>query len=118
MPDRLGGLERRATTSQATDAWGDEFAIVARCGVEVPGPSEDVCIAVETGGYAADWVISETEDSRIATTYGRNPAVEVTIPKIRADEAVADVLAELTPPVALADPTGRACVGLADAARD
>lgn len=113
-PDPLGGLPLRETTSQATAAWGEEFVIVARCGVPVPGPTTDPCVSVEAGGYAADWVVADEGDHWRATTYGRDPAVEAVIPKVRADEAVADLLAELTPSAALAPPNGRACLGLDD----
>lgn len=114
MPDTVGGLARRDTTSQATDAWGDEYPIVVRCGVEVPGPTTDPCVTIDTGGYAADWVTRRVGDAWVATTYGRDPAVEAVIPQIRVDEAVGDVLAELTPAASLAAATGRACVGLDD----
>jgi len=116
MPDTVGGLARRATTSQATDSWGDEYPIVVRCGVDVPGPSTDTCVTITTTGYTADWIVREEPDAWIATTYGRNPAVEAIVPKIRADAAVDEVLTELTPPASLAGTTGRACVGLGDAA--
>lgn len=111
-PDPLGGLPLRETTSQATAAWGEEFVIVARCGVPVPGPTTDPCVTVEAGGYTADWVLADEGGLWRATTYGRDPAVEAVIPKARADEAVADLLAELTPSAALAPTTGRACLGL------
>ena len=114
MPGTLGGLERQSTTSQATDAWGDDYPIVARCGVDVPPPSTDPCVTIETTGYGVDWIVREEEDHWVATTYGRNPAVEALIPKIRADAAVDDLLAALTPPASLAPTTGRACVGLSD----
>jgi hypothetical protein len=114
MPGTLGGLERRGTTSQATDAWGEEYPIVARCGVDVPPPTTDPCVTIETTGYAVDWIIRDETDQWVATTYGRNPAVEALIPKIRADAAVDDLLAELTPPASLAPATGRACIGLGD----
>ncbi len=115
MPDTVGGLARHATTSQATDAWGDDFAIVVRCGVDVPGPSTDTCVTITTAGYSADWVVRDDGDAWMATTYGRNPAVEAVVPKIRADAAVDDVLTALTPPASQAPSTGRACVGLGDA---
>ncbi len=115
MPDTVGGLERRGTTSQATDAWGAEYPIVVRCGVDVPGPTTDTCVTITTTGYTADWVIRDDGDRWVATTYGRNPAVEAIVPKIRVDAAVDDVLTELTPPASQAPSTGRACVGLADA---
>src|SRR5690606_26890976 len=80
VPETVGGLEMRDTTSQATAAWGDEFSLVARCGVEPPGPTTDECLAVSTS-VNVDWVITETDDAWVATTFGRSPAVEMRVPK-------------------------------------
>lgn len=109
IPDVVGGLDMRATTSQATQAWGDEFPIIARCGVEPPGPTTDQCIATETSGVSVDWLMREEDDTWIATSFGRSPALEVLVPKIRADEAVGDVLAELSPAASRAPENGLAC---------
>lgn len=110
MPDELGGLERRQTTSQATFAFGgDEAVVIARCGVEPPGPTTDECLAVEASSGTQDWVLTETEDAWIAVAFGRSPALELTVPKIRADEAVGDLLAEVSGPAALAPSNGLAC---------
>lgn len=114
MPDTLGGLTRVATTAQAADAWGAEFTIVARCGVPIPGPTTDPCVTVDTLSSSVDWIIHEGDDAWLATTYGRSPALEVVVPKVRADEAIADLLADLTPAAALAPETTHACVGLGD----
>lgn len=83
-PQELGGLEQRSTTSQSTRAWGDP-AIIMRCGVEVLGPTEERCITVSSPeGPSVDWVMREPQDGDLdvltLTTYGRTPAVEVTVP--------------------------------------
>lgn len=109
IPEVVGGLEMRATTSQATQAWGEEFPIIARCGVEPPGPTTEQCIAVETSGTSIDWLMREEDDVWVATTFGRSPALELTVPKIRADEAVGDVLAELSPAATRAPENGLVC---------
>lgn len=109
VPDTVGGLEHRGTTSQATQAWGDEYEIVARCGVEPPGPTTEQCIAVETPAASVDWLMLETDDAWVGVTFGRSPALELTVPKIRADEAVGDVLAELSSAAALAPGNGLEC---------
>ena len=108
-PPTLGGLELRATTAQAAEAWGDSFPIGVRCGVEVPPPTTDPCVTVEVAGGTLDWVVRDAGDAWVATTYGRDPAVEAVVPKERADEAVSDVLAEITPFAALAPRNGRQC---------
>ncbi len=79
-PLELVGLERRPTTSQASRAWG-EVPIVLRCGVEPPGPSPERCVRIEgTAGDVVDWIALEGEDAWTFVTYGRVPAVEVTVP--------------------------------------
>lgn len=109
IPEVVGGQPMRATTSQATQAWGDDYPIIARCGVEPPGPTTEQCIAVETGGTNVDWLMREEEDVWVATTFGRSPALEITVPKIRADEAVGELLAELSPAAARAPGNGLVC---------
>lgn len=98
LPDQLGGQERRSTTSQASRAWGDP-AIVLRCGVDPLPPTVEQCVAVSASdGTEVDWVIVEDEDATTLTTYGKIPAVEVTIPAQYAGDAT--ILAELTDAVA------------------
>ncbi|WP_299165608.1 DUF3515 domain-containing protein [uncultured Arthrobacter sp.] len=75
LPDQVAGNELRETNSQATAAWGDPSQVVLRCGVQVPGPTTDACASVND----IDWIIQESTESDVwtATTYGRDPAVEV-----------------------------------------
>lgn len=56
-------------------AWGDP-AIIARCGVESPGPTASGCLSVD----GIDWVGSELSDGGRYVTYGRSPAIEVLVP--------------------------------------
>lgn len=79
-PQVLDGLERRTTTSQASRAWGETNPVVLRCGVEPPGPSTDRCLRVEGSTGSVDWVAIEGETAWTFVTYGRDPAVEVTVP--------------------------------------
>lgn len=108
-PESVGGLPLRKTTSQATAAYGDEYVIVVRCGVEPPGPSQDPCVEVTTSTTTLGWLVADTPDAWVAVSFGRSPAVEVTIPHVRADQAVGDLLAELAPSAALAEPNGLEC---------
>ncbi|MFD1718221.1 DUF3515 domain-containing protein [Georgenia deserti] len=116
-PDSLRGLERRSTTSQATTAWGDP-AVTLRCGVEVPGPTTDRCVSVETNdGASVDWVSYQEEQpgadggSWTFVTYGRDPAVEVVIPVAQVGTGQATAfLTELGSAVRVVE-AGRACVG-------
>ena len=109
MPDSVGGLGVRGTTSQATSAYGGEAPIVVRCGVEPPGPTVDTCVAVDAETGTQDWLVVEETAQWRATSFGRSPAVEVLIPKTRAQDAVADLLAELSGPASLAPSNGLEC---------
>lgn len=109
IPDEVGGLARYETSSQATAAYGDEPRIIVRCGVEVPGPSSERCVAIETPPTSADWLVVEEADAWRATAFGRNPAMEVVVPKIRADQAVGEILAMFNPSAALAERTDLEC---------
>ncbi len=109
VPETVGGLDMRATTSQATQVWGEEFGITARCGVEPPGPTTEQCVAVGTPSATVDWLLREEGEDWVAVTFGRSPALELTVPQVRADEAVSDVLAELSPAASLAPSNGLEC---------
>ncbi|KYH43352.1 hypothetical protein AZH51_13265 [Branchiibius sp. NY16-3462-2] len=61
-------------------AWGDP-AIIARCGVDAPGPSTD-CIEADD----IDWVMSSLSDGKRFVTYGRVPAIEVLVPSAYSPE--------------------------------
>ncbi|GAA4429955.1 hypothetical protein GCM10023169_32800 [Georgenia halophila] len=119
-PDTLLGADRRDTASQATTAWGDP-PVTLRCGVEVPGPTTDRCISVETsGGSSVDWVslqqTDELEDGGEWTfvTYGREPAIEVVVPVEQVGGGqVTAYLAELGEAASLV-PAERSCVGAED----
>ncbi len=113
LPDELSGAERRSTNSQATAAWGDP-PITLRCGVTPPGPTTDRCIAVTGGdGASVDWVVAPLgttpEDTWQFTTYGRVPAIEVTVPAAYAGSDATTTLVDLGAAVALTD-AQRACV--------
>ncbi|HET8614154.1 MAG TPA: DUF3515 family protein [Actinomycetales bacterium] len=86
LPEQLLHEARVATSvsSPAVAAWGDP-AIIWRCGVEPPGPTIEVCQAVN----GVDWVVDPLDDGTGFTTYGRSPAVQVLVPKAYAPEAFA-----------------------------
>ena len=108
LPPSVAENEQRDTNSQATSAWGDPSRVVLRCGVDVPGPTTDPCVTVND----VDWVVREGDPAWTATTYGRDPAVEVLFDP---DEvASSTVLVELGDAVGRVEQS-RACVGLADA---
>lgn len=76
MPEVVGEHGQRETTSQGTTAYGEPTAAVVRCGVAPPGPTTDPCSSVND----VDWLIRQDEEGGAtwtATTFGRDPAVEV-----------------------------------------
>lgn len=57
-------------------AWGDP-AVIARCGMPAPGPTQNQCITVN----GIDWVAEDLGDGTKLTTFGREPAIEVLVPE-------------------------------------
>lgn len=81
-PSDVGGQERREVSdSDAGAAYGDP-AIIVRCGVPALGPTTDDCIEVDGMG----WVAQPLSDGTRFTTFGRDPAVEVLVPRAYAPE--------------------------------
>ncbi len=107
LPPEVAEHSQRETNSQATSAWGDPSKVVLRCGVEVPGPTTDACVSVND----IDWVLSEGETAWTATTYGREPAVEVLFDP--EEVASSTVLVQLGDPVSKIDQT-RKCISISD----
>ncbi|MBD7918057.1 DUF3515 family protein [Cellulomonas sp. Sa3CUA2] len=106
LPRSLGeGLERVDTDAQATAAWGDpRAAVVLRCGVEPLGPTTERCQSVTTPqGPTIDWVVVEDDGDWTFTTYGRVPAVELTVPREVAESRSTSFVDLLGPAVALTE---------------
>ena len=76
-PADVSGHQRVATQPDdgSVAAWGDP-AIIARCGLEPLGPTTEDCVTVD----GVDWVVRPLTDGSAATTYGRDPAIEVLAP--------------------------------------
>ncbi|MGG7570099.1 DUF3515 family protein [Streptomyces sirii] len=71
------GQQREHTDLPGVAVWGDG-AVVLRCGLTPPRPTTDPCVNVE----GVDWVLREAEPRdghRLLLTYGRHPAVDVTL---------------------------------------
>ncbi|WP_101257528.1 DUF3515 family protein [Streptomyces barkulensis] len=77
-PEEVLSWQRDGDTGAGTASWG-EASVVLRCGVEPMPPTPDLCMNVS----GVDWVLDEgrleTDGVQVLTTYGRTPAVEVTI---------------------------------------
>ena len=82
-PSTVSGMPRRDTDpdSRGVAAWGDP-AVIARCGVAVPGPTDTECIEVDGVG----WIPQALSDGTRFTSFGTEPAVEVLVPKTYAPE--------------------------------
>ena len=121
LPATLGSENRRERVELAVPgavAWrGGGLSVVLRCGVLPPGPSPQRCVTVGgTGGREVDWLLDrQNERAARLVTYGRTPAVEVTVDGAGAGPAVGDVLAELVPALD-ALPRDRRCRGPEDVA--
>ncbi len=76
-PAQVSGHDRVDTEpdSPSVAAWGDP-AIIARCGLEPLGPTTQECVTVD----GVDWVVRRLTDGSAATTFGRDPAIEVLAP--------------------------------------
>jgi hypothetical protein len=91
-------LDRTRTTPQAggVGAGGDP-PIVLQCGVDVPdGPTSDPCFGVN----GVDWIVDNpdaTDQPATYVTYGRSPAVRVTVPGDR--KVASGALVDLAPAV-------------------
>ncbi|SEW27651.1 Protein of unknown function [Austwickia chelonae] len=82
-PRQVAGQDRRAVRGNPTAAaaWGEPM-IIARCGVNSPGPTTDDCIAAD----GVDWVGRRLTDGMAFVTYGRTPAIEILVPHEYAPE--------------------------------
>ena len=96
LPELVGGryadqLERE-TNAQGTGAYGDPTTVLVRCGVTPPAPTSELpCVRVD----GIDWLRDDAADPRIVfTTYGREPAVQVTLDNTNATPGV--VLSDLS----------------------
>ena len=98
-PSTVSGLQRRATDpdSAGVRAWGDP-AVIARCGVAAPGPTETECVEVDGVG----WIPESLSDGTRFTSFGTDPAIEVLVPRKYAPEPL---LLPVFAPVAKALPS-------------
>jgi hypothetical protein len=81
-PAEVGDHARREVSDASAGAAYGDPPIIARCGVPALGPTTDDCIEVDAVG----WVAQKLSDGTRFTTFGRDPAVEVLIPKDYAPE--------------------------------
>ena len=103
-PEDVSGMPRRDTRpgSPAVAAWGDP-AVVARCGVAAPGPTDTECLEVDGAG----WIPEELSDGTRFTSFGTEPAIEVLVPDAYAPEGL--LLPAFAPAAKALLPNGLAC---------
>jgi len=108
VPQLIGELERRSTNAQATAAWGEPTAVIYRCGLPDPGPSDLPCFDVD----GVDWLLDESDAPRyVFTTYGRTPVTEVIVDIDFV--AGADAVRAISPAVAAVEASER-CLAATD----
>jgi hypothetical protein len=105
-PALVGGRARVPLDVPGALAWG-EPAIVVRCGLPALAPTPLQCVSAD----GVDWVVDPDRDPVIATTYGRDPAVEVRVPVAAGRETVATAVVDLGPVARALPRNGRACQG-------
>lgn len=105
LPASLGEQPRVWTDAQATAAWGSPSAVLLRCGLEPPAPTTQQCVSL--GG--ADWIVDESDSPNLRlTTYGREPAVQVSVDTTTIS---ADSVLESLAGAVMQIPATRACTG-------
>lgn len=112
LPASLDGLGRVPQGAAGVAVWGRDRDVVLRCGAAVIGPTTKECLPIgpdET--TSVDWVRDAQSDRAVRfLTYGRDPAVEVTVRFPEGDPTGApSQLVDLAAPVG-AIPQTRACV--------
>ena len=119
LPDVLLGLNRSETTAQSTAAWGSgDSTIVLRCGVTPPPPTTDLCTTIASrNGTEIDWIVKEDEKRGIVhmTTYGREPAVDLTVPREVAPDQPSAAAIDLAGLLSQIPQSGGRCLALEDA---
>ncbi|MER5600041.1 DUF3515 family protein [Streptomyces sp. NPDC002265] len=108
-PAELGGQRRSDPGVVGVTVWGGG-AVVLRCGLRPPQPTVDRCLSVD----GVDWVLEDAkfhDGRKVLITYGRDPAVEITLTDGTAETDTA--LLELSKAVKPL-PQGARCIGDTD----
>lgn len=116
-PPTVLDMERTETSSQGTAAWGSgEDTVVMRCGVTPPGPTTDICTTLaDENGVEVDWIVREIdEETFLYTTYGREPAIDVSVPKSAAPNQPSAAALDLTQVITRNVEATDFCVGPGD----
>lgn len=108
-PTTVLGETRTALDVAGALAYGAP-PVVVRCGVPAPGPSPDRCIELD----GTDWLLTSADDAVpvVLVSFGRDPAVEVTVPGDYGRENASAAAIDLAPVAQALPSNGRACQGL------
>lgn len=114
LPSRLDSgdgeeLQRRDTDAQSTAAWGDPTSVIYSCGVAVPGATTLPCVQL-----GAVYWLRQKDGARkvwVFTTFGRDPAVQLTISTKLSPGVVLDQLGSR---IAHLPENGRVCTSTGD----
>jgi hypothetical protein len=116
-PPEVLGMKKVETSSQGTAAWGSgEDTIVMRCGVTPPGPTTDLCTTLTDGDdIEVDWIVRELEDEVfLYTTYGREPAIDVSVPRSAAPDQPSGAALDLSQVITRNIEATDRCIGPGD----
>jgi hypothetical protein len=101
LPDELAGQDRRKTQPAAAlgGAWGDP-AVVAQCGVAVPGDLTRTSSCTEANGVG--WFVpndqaNDNSVDAVLTTAGYRPILQLSVPAKYRGGDLAGALVELAP---------------------
>lgn len=115
-PHEMLGLPRAETSSQGTVAWGSgDDTVVLRCGVAPPGPTTDACTRLgDTDGIQVDWIVREQDGIVLLTTYGREPAIDISVPRAVAPDQPSAAAMDMGRLIDATIPATDHCVGPGD----
>ncbi|MFI0774782.1 DUF3515 family protein [Streptomyces sp. NPDC021212] len=77
-PETVLSKHRDDVTGEGVASWGDG-SVVLRCGVTPLRPTTDLCVDVNGVNWVLDEKRAQKDGVQVLTTYGRTPAVEVTV---------------------------------------
>jgi len=100
-----GPLAKRETNAQSTAAWGDPTSVILSCGVPVPSATTLPCFYYNSSVY---WLRQKDTARHVwhFTTFGRDPAIELTV---STDQSPGAILDQLNGEVDLLPKNGHVC---------
>jgi hypothetical protein len=110
-PATVLGHPRTPIDVAGAAAWG-EPPITLSCGLPEQPPSPDRCLTIGD----IDWVVDDTGDPIVFTTYGRAPAAQVRVPLSYGRENATAALVDLATVAGGLARTAHSCVGIGDTA--